>query len=262
VREALSSERGGRSRLLESMDSVDAWEPGSGTAEAATSDPTPTKDEPDPASDTPPQRSGTGFLLEAVTGSAVVLCLAASLLHVLLVFLHVAPPNVVSERYSTQINGWIYPLFEQSWRLFAPDPESVTRQISARTMHTSPDGTQQVSDWFDLTAVDESAVEHNFFPSHTVQNMLRRAWTSYLELHGSDDRSNSERALMVQKYLRNIAADRVAGHRGGAFEAIQLQVITRPIAAPGAGSSADGAAPVPPVETRYLPWWKTGSDEN
>ena len=118
MREALSSASGGPSRLLESMDSVDAWEPRSGTAESATSDPTPTKDEPDPASDTPPERSGTGFLLEAVTGSAVVLCLAASLLHVLLVFLHVAPPNVVSERYSIQINGWIYPLFEQSWRLF------------------------------------------------------------------------------------------------------------------------------------------------
>ena len=98
-------------------------------------------------------------------------------------------------------------------------PESVTRQILARTMHTSPDGTQQVSDWFDLTAVDESAVEHNFFPSHTAQNMLRRAWTSYLELHGSDDRSNSERALMIQKYLRNITINRVAEHRDGAFEA-------------------------------------------
>jgi hypothetical protein len=262
VREALSSERDGRTRLLEGSDSVDAWESGSGTAESATSDPTPTKDEPDPASDTPPERSGTGFLLEAVTGSAVVLCLAGSLLHVLLVFLHVAPPNAVSERYSSQINGWIYPLFEQSWRLFAPDPESVTRQISARTMHTSPDGTRQVSDWFDLTAVDESAVEHNFVPSHTAQNMLRRAWTSYLELHGSDDRSTSERALMVQKYLRNIAANRVAEYRGGTFEAIQLQVITRPIAAPGAASSADGAVPVPPVETRDLPWWETGPDEN
>ena len=262
MREALSSERGGRSRLLESVDSVDAWKPGRGTAESATSDPTPTKDGSAPASDTPRERSGTGFLLEAVTGSAVVLCLAASLLHVLLVFLHVAPPNVVSQRYSSQINGWIYPLFEQSWRLFAPDPESVTRQILARTMHTSPDGTQQVTDWFDLTAVDESDVEHNFFPSHTTQNMLRRAWTSYLESHGSDDQSNSERALMIQKYLRNIAVGRVAEHRNSTFEAIQLQVITRPIAAPGAARSVDGTAPVPPIETRYLPWWEAGPDEN
>jgi hypothetical protein len=128
-------------------------------------------------------------------------------------------------------------------------------------MHTTPDGTQQVSDWFDLTAVDNSAVEHNFFPSHTTQNMLRRAWTSYLESHGSDDRSHSQRALMMQKYLRNIAVDRVAAQRHSTFESIQLQVITRPIAAPDTAGSA-GRIALPPMETRYLPWWKAGADEN
>jgi hypothetical protein len=262
VREARSSERYGRCHLLEGVEPVDAGTFGRESGDAATSSATPPRGASGPASDTPPERSGPSFLLEAATGSAMVLCLAASLLHVLLVFLHVAPPNVVSQRYSSQINGWIYPLFEQSWRLFAPDPESETRQILARTMHTAPDGTRQVSDWFDLTAVDESDIEHNFFPSHTTQNMLRRAWASYLELHGSDDRSNSERALMIQKYLRNIAVDRVAGQRHSTFEAIQLQVITRPIAAPGAASGADGNALTPSAETRYLPWWKAGRDEN
>jgi hypothetical protein len=262
VREARRSGRNDRSHLLEGMERMDAGESGRESADSATGSATATKEASNPAADRPPKPAGTGFLLEVATGSAVVLCLAASLLHVLLIFLHVAPPNVVSQRYSSQINGWIYPLFEQSWRLFAPDPETANRQILARTMHTSPDGTQQVTDWFDLTAADESAVEHDFFPSHTAQNMLRRAWTSYLELHGSDDQSNSERALMVQKYLRNIAVNRVAGQGNSTFEAIQLQVITRPIAAPGTASSADGTAPAPPAETRYLPWWKTGPDEN
>ena len=261
MREARRPEMYGHSHLLEGVEQVDAGKSGRAPADAATSSSTPPMGTSDPASDTPPHRSGPSFLLEAATGSAVVLCLAASLLHVLLVFLHVAPPNVVSQSYSTQINGWIYPVFEQSWRLFAPDPEAATQQILARTMHAAPDGTQQVSEWLDLTAVDESAVEHNFFPSHTTQNMLRRAWTSYLELHGSDDRSNSERALMIQKYLRNIAVDRVAGQRHSSFEAIQLQVITRPIAAPGAASGADGTSLAPPAETRYLPWWKAGRDE-
>jgi len=261
MRQALSLERNGHSRLLEGMEPVDVGESGCESV-AATSDATSTREASDPASSTPPQRSGASFLLEAVTGGTVVLCLVASLLHVLLVFLHVAPPNVVSQRYSGQINGWIYPIFEQSWRLFAPDPEPVTRQILARTMRTAPDGSEQVSDWLDLTAVDESAVEHNFFPSHTSQNMLRRAWTSYLELHGSGDRSNSERALMIQKYLRNVAVDRVVAQRHSTFEAIQLQVITRPIAAPGAARSADGTALASPGETRYLPWWKAGRDDS
>ncbi|MGW7007915.1 DUF5819 family protein [Streptomyces sp. NPDC054933] len=208
-----------------------------------------------------PKLSRLPRLLRTATGVAVGLLLSTSLIHVLLVFLHVAPSNQISQRYSKQINAWIYPLFEQNWRLFAPDPESATPQISARTMRTSMDGTFQVGDWFDLTALDDSAVEHNFFPSHTTQNMLRRAWTSYLESHGNDDQPHSERALMLQEYLRNIAVDRVAAHRPGNFEAIQLRVSTRSIAPP---ATAGGPRPTAPasVDTRYLPWWKVTPNGN
>ncbi|MCF4139423.1 DUF5819 family protein [Streptomyces sp. Tue 6430] len=185
--------------------------------------------------------------------TAVVLCLTASVVHVVLVFLHVAPANPVSKRYSPMINSWVYPYFEQNWRLFAPDPESVNRQILARTAHTGPGGSMRVSSWFDLTAVDASAVAHQPFPSHTAQNMLRRAWAGYVDSHGGDDKARTERAMMMQKYLSNIAADRVAAHDGGAFGFIQLRVVTLPVAAPG---TADGDRPPTPVENRLLPWWK------
>ncbi|MFE2595752.1 DUF5819 family protein [Streptomyces sp. NPDC059396] len=200
----------------------------------------------------------------------MLLCLAASLIHVLMVFLYVAPPNPVSRQLGRQVTAWVYPLFEQNWRLFAPEPESVNRQISARTAHIASDGTVRVSAWFDLSAVDSSAVQHNVFPSHTTQNMLRRAWTSYSELLGTDDEPHSERAVMIQKYLRNIAANRVADHHRGTFESIQLRVIARPIAgsaAPVAPATADGGRPTatttpPPVDTRLLPWWKVTPDGN
>ncbi|WP_441246457.1 DUF5819 family protein [Kitasatospora sp. McL0602] len=193
--------------------------------------------------------------LAAALVVAVALCLATSLVHVFLVFLYVAPPNQMSQYYGKQINAWIYPLFEQNWRLFAPDPESVSRQVSARVTMTSPDGRTQVGDWFDLTAVDDSDGRHNIFPSHTTQNMLRRAWTSYLEVQGTDDKPHSARALMLQKYLSNIAVERATAHQSGTFDAVQLRVVTRPIGAP----STPGA-PRPTtqtaVDTRYLPWWK------
>ncbi|GGO86525.1 DUF5819 family protein [Wenjunlia tyrosinilytica] len=195
-------------------------------------------------------------------GIGMTLCLALSLVHVLLVFLHVAPSNQISQRYSKQISAWVYPLFEQNWRLFAPDPESVTRQISVRTMRTSTGGTPEVSDWFDLSAVDDSAVKHNVVPSHTTQNMLRRGWTAYLEAYGTDDQPHSERAVMLQKYLRNIAVQRVAAHRPGTFEAVQLRVITRQIAAPPAAGTPRPNASTPPVDTRYLPWWKVEPNGN
>ncbi|MFJ9020972.1 DUF5819 family protein [Streptomyces sp. NPDC102259] len=191
--------------------------------------------------------------LKAGLYTAVAICLAASFVHVILVFLHVAPANTVSKRYSPLISSWVYPFFEQNWRLFAPDPESVNRQILARTAHTRSDGSVQVSPWFDLTAVDRSAVEHHPFPSHTAQNMLRRAWAGYVDSHGGDDKAHTDRALMMQKYLRNIAAERAATRKGGTFDFIQLRVVTLPIPVPG---PAAGNRPPTPVENRLLPWWK------
>lgn len=215
----------------------------------------------DPAS--PPRHDGAGAPDKSPTGAralkaglytAVTLCLMTTLVHVVMVFLHVAPPNPVSKRYSTQVNGWVYPLFEQNWRLFAPDPDSFNRQVLARTAHTDSDGSVRVSPWFDLAAVDNSAVEHSPFPSHTTQNLVRRAWSSYVETHGGSDTARSDRAVMLQKYLSNIAADRVAAHNdGGTFEFIQLRVITLPIAPPG--TPVDSLPPTP-TENRLLPWWK------
>lgn len=208
-----------------------------------------------PGGELTPEIRPTGVLVVR-TGlwTTVILCVAAALVHVFLVFLHVAPANTVSKRFSPQINAWVFPFFEQNWRLFAPDPESVNRQILVRTAHTGPGGAIRVSGWFDLTAVDHAAVEHDPFPSHTAQNLLRRAWSSYVDSHGGDDKSRTERALMMQKYLADIAADRVAAHKGGSFDFVQLRVITRPIPAPGSAGS-----PPKPAENRLLPWWKVSS---
>ncbi|MFH9399101.1 DUF5819 family protein [Streptomyces sp. NPDC017638] len=192
--------------------------------------------------------------LRAGLHSAVGLFLVVALIHVVVVFLAVAPSNSLSRRYSQQINAWVYPLFEQNWRLFAPNPDSVNRQILARTARTASDGGMRVSPWLDLTAVDRAAVKHHVFPSHTAQNLLRRAWSSYVDTHGADDTARSERAAMMQTYLGNIAADRVAGHdKGRRFDFIQLRVVTRPVAAPDATA---GDRPPTPVENRLLPWWK------
>ncbi|MFD3656826.1 DUF5819 family protein [Streptomyces sp. NPDC058620] len=203
--------------------------------------------------DAPRKRAGGARVLRTGLSIVVLMCMATALTHVVMVFLHVAPANPISKRYSPQVNAWVYPLFEQNWRLFAPDPDSANRRVLARTSHTASDGSVRVSDWFDLAAVDTSAVEHNAFPSHTTQNLLRRAWTTYVELHGGDDESRSERAVMMQKYLRNIASDRFADHNRGTFEFVQLRVETLPIAAPG---TAAADRPPVPVENRLLPWWK------
>lgn len=200
-------------------------------------------------------------LLRKVIGFAVALCIATCLTHLLFIFLHVAPSNTISQRYQDRVNAWVYPLFEQNWKLFAPNPESFNQKISVRTMHTAEDGAPKVSDWFDLSAVDESSVRHSVFPSRTAQNMLRRAWASYYETHGGDDQHRSDRARMMQEYLRNIAADRVGAHRKGPFESVQLRVSTLPVAAPAKAGSTQPTSP-PRGETRILPWWEVTPRED
>lgn len=222
---------------------------GSGTA------PTPL---PDPRGDSPPggpnEPAPLPPVLRMATRGVPVLLVCVALLHLFLLFLHVAPENQISRRYSGQVQNWVFPLFEQNWRLFAPDPESAIPQISVRTARTAADGHYQVSDWFDLTAVDDAGVRHNPFPSHTTQNMLRRAWTGYLESHSTSDVSYTDRAKMWQEYLRNIAVDRAA-MRSGAIEWVQLRVRTSPVPNYDA---AGHTHPLPPsaVDTRKLPWWK------
>ncbi len=217
------------------------------------SDPAPQPGHDEPA--VPGKRPFGVRALKAGLYTTVAMCVVATVVHVVLVFLHVAPSNPVSKRYNSQINAWVYPLFEQNWRLFAPDPDSSNRQILARTAQADSHGSMQVSPWFDLAAVDNSAVDHHPFPSHTNQNLLRRAWTSYEETHGGDDRAGSERAVMLQKYLSNIATDRVAAHsdNGSTIDFIQLRVVTLPVTPPG---TAAGNGPPKPVENRLLPWWK------
>ncbi|MYS23469.1 hypothetical protein GA0115240_152615 [Streptomyces sp. DvalAA-14] len=199
--------------------------------------------------------------LRLATKAAAASLVLISLLHVAFVFLHVAPANQISQRYARPIQSWIYPFFEQNWRLFAPEPESAVPQISVRAASTAPDGSRQVGGWLDLTAIDNADVRHSVFPSHTAQNMLRRAWSGYLDTHGNSDTPSSERAAMWQEYLRNIAAERVAANRHGAFTAIQLRVRTAPVA----GLDATGhplATPSSAVNTRFLPWWKASTHDH
>lgn len=196
--------------------------------------------------------------LRFATRTAAVLLVAVSLLHVAFVFLHVAPANPISQRYARQIQGWVYPFFEQNWRLFAPDPESAVPQISVRAASTAGDGSQQVSGWYDLTAIDNDGVKHDPFPSHTNQNMLRRAWSGYLDTHGTTDVSYSDRAEMWQEYLRNIAVERLPAARRGAVTYIQLRVRTVPVARTDTAGHALKVSPSA-VDTRKLPWWKVTS---
>jgi hypothetical protein len=197
-------------------------------------------------------------VLRVVTGAIAGLCAAIALAHVALLFLHVAPPNPVSQRLQKPIEAWVYPFFEQNWLLFAPNPNAYNTRIFARAGWTTETGGRGTTDWVDISSSDIAGTKHSLYPSRATQAMLRRAWVSYTTAHGEDEVSHSEWALIRAEYLRNIAVQRIRERSDHPFQTIRLKVVTYTIAPP----ETAGAAPTVPAEpfTRTLPWWNATSD--
>lgn len=184
---------------------------------------------------------------------AVVALLA--LTHLGLVFLHVAPSNTVSKQHAKALSGWIYPEFEQNWKLFAPNPLQQDISVEARAEGRRPDGSRFTTGWYDLSAQDGRAIDGNPVPSHTQQNELRRAWDFYVASHDGKERPNGLRGQLSARYLQRIGVlrlDRVsAGGEGAVLERIRLRSRTTTVPPPSWSTEKVDRRPV----YRQLPWW-------
>ncbi|MEU6394227.1 DUF5819 family protein [Streptomyces sp. NPDC046939] len=176
--------------------------------------------------------------------------------HVLLVFLHVAPANTVSKQHAPLVDWWIYPEFEQNWKLFAPNPLQQNIAVQARAEVRGADGELRTTAWQDLSAQDGAAIDGNLLPSHTQQNELRRAWDIYTSTHDLQDRATGSRGVLSEQYLRRILVLRldrlgVAGE-GDIVERVQVRSRSTVIEPPKWSPEKVDQKPV----YRQVPWWK------
>lgn len=223
--------------------------------------------EPDPA---PPGKTATGAArgygvdledpaarsprVQLAAAVVAMLLVVGVAMHLVFVTLHVAPENQLSRKYKSSTDTWIYPLFEQNWRLFAPNPLSVNTMLDARARVRAADGTVTEGPWTGLTADDIAHIRGNPFPSKADQNLLRRAWEFYNGSHNADGTAANGNAAMSEQYLRRIAVQRIGGGQGpGTVVAVQLRAVSTAIPAPGS------AATEPTV--RDLGWWETKPDD-
>jgi hypothetical protein len=180
-----------------------------------------------------------------LSGTAVLLCA---------LLLTNAPSNSLSQRYQSQLNGLVYPEFEQNWRLFAPDPLQYNVSVQVRPRSAAGDG-----GWVDLTAQDIAAIRGNPFPSHAQQNQLRRAWDFYDTTHDSREMpTGGQRSALADEYLKRIALQRLGRSWGGApITGVELRASTAAVALPpwSAGQAAAG------VPLRELPWWSVSDQD-
>ncbi|MGW3665471.1 DUF5819 family protein [Streptomyces sp. NPDC005141] len=194
-----------------------------------------------------------GYQIAAALALAVVA--VVSCVHLGMVFLHVAPSNTVTKQHGHAIDEWIYPEFEQNWKLFAPNPLQLDITVQVRALVRAEDGTSRETGWYDLSALDGLAIDGNPVPSHTQQNELRRAWDFYIGTHDGENRPTGLRGDLSERYLRRIAVLRLdrehAGGEGAVVERVQLRSQTTNVPPPQWSQEKVSDQPV----LRELPWW-------
>ncbi|SDO10009.1 hypothetical protein SAMN04487981_108238 [Streptomyces sp. cf386] len=206
----------------------------------------------------PEPRTGVAALsLRYQIGAALALAVVAIAVcvHIGMVFLHVAPPNTVTKQHGKAIDDWIYPEFEQNWKLFAPNPLQQNIAVQVRAEIDTADGDVRTTGWYDLSAQDGRAIDGNLLPSHTQQNELRRAWDFFVATHDAQNRPVGLRGALSETYLRHIVQRRLdhtnAAGEGGTVERVQVRSRTTNVRPPKWSDEqvSDKAT------YRVLPWW-------
>ncbi|MFI9774272.1 DUF5819 family protein [Streptomyces sp. NPDC051956] len=193
----------------------------------------------------------------AAAGALVVIALGACV-HIAMVFLHVSPPNTVSKEYGGAVDSWIYPEFEQNWKLFAPNPLQQNIAVQARAEIRTADGGTRTTGWYDLSAQDGADIDGNLLPSHTQQNELRRAWDFYVSAHDSENRPNGLRGQLSERYIRRIVVLRLSHDDGltaagekATIARVQVRSRTTNVVPPPWSDEKVDSKPV----YREVPWW-------
>ncbi|MDX3521045.1 DUF5819 family protein [Streptomyces scabiei] len=228
-------------------------DPAPGSAEGFSSGASPARTAGGIAALTLPYQIAVALVL-AVVG--VVTCV-----HLGLVFLHIAPSNTLTKQHGRAVDEWVYPEFEQNWKLFAPNPLQQNIAVQARAEVRTADGERRQTGWYDLSALDGAAIDGNPLPSHTQQNELRRAWDFYVSTHDAENRATTSRGDLSQRYVRRIVVMRLdregAGEPGAVIERIQLRSRTTNVPAPEWSEEKVSDKPV----VRELPWWQVTDDD-
>ncbi|MFI9050493.1 DUF5819 family protein [Streptomyces sp. NPDC053427] len=180
-------------------------------------------------------------------------------IHLAMMFLHVAPQNTLSKQRGDLISDYVYPEYEQNWKLFAPNPLQQNIDVQVRAQLRGADGTQRTTGWTDLTALDGSNILHNPVPSHTQQNMLRRSWEFYLGSHTAQNNPVGMRGELSGRYVRRIVMYRMGAEwaKNGHVERMQVRSRTTAVSPPPWSTEKVSDKPM----YRVLPWWQVTADD-
>ncbi|MEV6167833.1 DUF5819 family protein [Streptomyces sp. NPDC051954] len=215
----------------------------------------------EPAADPRTGVAALSLRYQIVVAIALACVAVAVCVHIGMVFLHVAPSNTVTKQHGRVIDDWIYPEFEQNWKLFAPNPLQQNIAVQVRAQISTEDGGRRTSGWYDLSAQDGRAIDGNLLPSHTQQNELRRSWDFFVATHDAENRPSGLRGALSETYLRRTVMLRLdrddAAGQGGTIERIQVRSRTTNVRPPEWSTDQVSDQPV----YRVLPWWSVSAGD-
>ena len=192
----------------------------------------------------------------AVVAVAVAAVAVVVAVHLAMVFLHVAPPNTITKKHGQGVDDYVYPEFEQNWKLFAPNPLQQNIAVHARAKIAKDDGGTETTGWVNLSAMDGEDIDHNLAPSHIQQNELRRAWEFYSGAHDDKGKAVGLRGELSESYIKRIVMLRFGPElNGGTVERIQVRSATTPVRPPSWSNEKSDIK----TDYRAQPWWQVGS---
>ncbi|MEU9439995.1 DUF5819 family protein [Streptomyces sp. NPDC048304] len=215
---------------------------------------------------TPPPAPRTGVAAlspryQVVAALALAVVAVGACVHLLMVFLSLAPANTVTKQHGKAVEEWVFPEFEQNWKLFAPNPLQQNIAVQVRAVVRTKDGGLRTTGWTDLSAQDGAAIDGNPVPSHTQQNELRRAWDFFTATHSADNRPVGMRGSLSEQYLRRIVVMRLyrtyPADLDGIIQRVQIRSSTTNVQPPAWSGERVSDKPV----YRVLPWWTVTADE-
>lgn len=128
---------------------------------------------------------------------AVTVALLALLgIHLLTMFLWIAPGNPLKNMVYEPLKSYALPLFQQSWSLFAPNPVSSALYLEVRAVPKDLSETE----WVEASMTELEGVHHNVFPATATMTSTRlvdKAWNSFKKI------DQSEQEILSWNYHHN-----------------------------------------------------------
>lgn len=130
--------------------------------------PSPSSPDEQPAGARSPRRIARWVLRFALVAVAV---------HAALIALWVAPNNLARQEIGPdRLGAYVLPMFDQTWRVFAPEADYRYDLFDIRALVEDEDGTLRETEWAEVTAREVApAVLHHPFPSRTALMSTRLA---------------------------------------------------------------------------------------